>query len=83
MGMPEMGILYSVIKTSVSNVVCFDLFYVLFDIEQLISISTSTGIILEPTYSMKTVKGILTELQSNPARFKGKRILYMFTGVCP
>jgi len=48
--------------------------------EQLITISASTGIVLDHTYTMKAVKGLLGELRSNPGRFKGKRILYIHTG---
>ena len=48
--------------------------------DQLITISASTGIVLDHTYTMKAVKGLIGELHSNPRRFKGKRILYIHTG---
>ena len=47
---------------------------------QLLEISSQTGIILDPVYSLKGVRGMLTELKQNPKRFKGNRILYIHTG---
>ena len=48
---------------------------------QLIKIASSTGIVLDPTYTLKGVQGLLGELEKNPARFKGNRILYLHTGI--
>ena len=64
-------------KTAAYNLMCLDDLLT----EQLITISTSTGIVLDHTYTMKAVKGLLGELHSNPGRFKGKRILYVHTGM--
>ena len=47
---------------------------------QLLEISTQTGIPLDPVYTFKGVRGLIAELQKNPGRFKGKRILYIHTG---
>ena len=49
--------------------------------EQLKTISTSTGIVLDHTYTLKAVKGLLGELHGNPRRFQGKRILFVHTGM--
>ena len=44
--------------------------------------SSATGIVLDHVYTVKTVIGMLTEMKTNPSRFKGRRILYIHTGVC-
>ena len=44
-------------------------------------ISTTTGIILDTTFTLKTVKGMLCEMKTNPTRFKGHRILFIHTGL--
>ena len=49
---------------------------------QLIKIASSTGIVLDPTYTLKGVQGLLGELEKNPTRFKGNRILHIHTGRC-
>ena len=48
---------------------------------QLIEIASSTGIVLDPTYTLKGVQGLLGELEKNPTRFKGNRILHIHTGI--
>lgn len=40
----------------------------------------TTGIYCDPVYVGKALKGLITELQNNPGRFKGKRILFIHTG---
>ena len=47
---------------------------------QLVEISTQTGVVLDPVYTLKGVRGMLSELQKNPGRFRGRRILYIHTG---
>ena len=42
----------------------------------------STGLSLDPCYTLKGVRGMLGEMNSNPTRFKGTRILYIHTGQC-
>ena len=49
-------------------------------IAQLVDISTRTGVTLDPVYTLKGVRGMLGEMNTNPQRFKGKRILYIHTG---
>ena len=51
-----------------------------FLLELLTEISTQTGILLDRVYTLKAVNGMLSELVSNPARFKGQRILFLHTG---
>ena len=50
------------------------------NVEQLVTIAATTGIVLDPTYTLKGVQGLLGEMENNPARFKGKRILHIHTG---
>ena len=47
---------------------------------QLLEIFTTTGVSVDLVYTLKGVRGMLSELQSNPGRFAGKRILYVHTG---
>ena len=48
--------------------------------ENIIKMSRTTGIVVDPVYSIKAIRGMLTEMKNNPGRFKGKRILYIHTG---
>ncbi|XP_062579033.1 uncharacterized protein LOC134240937 [Saccostrea cucullata] len=43
-------------------------------------IGASTGVILDPTYTGKAVRGLVSELQNNPQRFRGKQVLFIHTG---
>ena len=43
-------------------------------------ISSQSGVILDPVYTVKAVNGMLTEMSINPQRFKGKRVLFIHTG---
>ena len=54
--------------------------FLFFLIAQLVEISSQTGIVLDPVYTLKGVRGMLTELKKDPKRFKGNRILYIHTG---
>ena len=49
--------------------------------ENIIEISSTTGILLDPVYNIKAVRGMLKEMTNNPGRFKGRRILYIHTGM--
>ncbi|CAK8697821.1 unnamed protein product [Clavelina lepadiformis] len=44
------------------------------------SIAHDTGIICDPVYTGKALKGMLTELHNNKNRFQGSRILFIHTG---
>ncbi len=48
--------------------------------EQLIEIGQSTGVILDPVYTLKATRGMLQEMSENPSRFKGRRVLFLHTG---
>ena len=39
-----------------------------------------TGVPLDPTYTLKGVRGLLGELHSNPTSFSGRKILFVHTG---
>ena len=49
-------------------------------VEEIMKISSTTGVLLDPVYNSKAVKGLLSEMKNNPNRFKGRRILYIHTG---
>ncbi|CAH3107206.1 unnamed protein product [Porites lobata] len=50
------------------------------ELENIIEISRTTGILVDPVYNIKAIRGMLTEMKNNPGRFKGKRVLYIHTG---
>ena len=61
--------------------VFFYLLYFYYQIaENIIKISRTTGILVDPVYNIKAIRGMLTEMKNNPGRFKRKRILYIHTG---
>ena len=41
----------------------------------------STGIILDSVYTAKAARGMVEEINKNPARFKGNKILFIHTGI--
>lgn len=50
------------------------------ELAQLLDIMSKTGVMLDPVYTLKGVRGMLAEMTSNPTRFQGKRVLYIHTG---
>lgn len=50
------------------------------ELDFLTEVSLQTGIMLDPVYTGKAVKGLVHELQHNPDMFKGHRVLYLHTG---
>jgi len=50
------------------------------ELENILEISSATGILIDPVYNIKAVRGMLSEMKYNPGRFKGRRILYIHTG---
>lgn len=42
--------------------------------------ASTTGIMLDPVYTVKAVKGMLEEMTHRPERFKGRRVLFVHTG---
>ncbi|KAL9964263.1 hypothetical protein ACROYT_G027880 [Oculina patagonica] len=47
------------------------------ELEHIIEISSTTGILVDPVYNIKAIRGMLYEMKYNPGRFKGHRILYI------
>ena len=39
-----------------------------------------TGVILDPHYGARAVRGLLRQVNTNRHRFKGNRLLYIHTG---
>ena len=48
--------------------------------EDIVEISRKTEIMVDPVYNVKLIRGMLHEMETNPGRFKGHRILYIHTG---
>ena len=49
-------------------------------LELLLEVSTQTGVVLDTTFTVKALRGLLSEMKKNPGRFKGRRILFIHTG---
>ena len=43
-------------------------------------VALRTGVILDPVYTGKAAAGMLAEMDTNPTRFKGRRVLFIHTG---
>ncbi|KAH3841240.1 hypothetical protein DPMN_114699 [Dreissena polymorpha] len=50
------------------------------ELDFILEVASSTGIMLDPVYTGKAVYGLVKELNTNPDMFKGKRILFLHTG---
>ncbi|OWF54484.1 bifunctional D-cysteine desulfhydrase/1-aminocyclopropane-1-carboxylate deaminase, mitochondrial-like [Mizuhopecten yessoensis] len=50
------------------------------ELEFIMKVSRETGIMLDPVYAGKAAMGLVKELNNNPDRFKGERILFLHTG---
>ena len=46
----------------------------------VVEISSTTGIMVDPVYNIKAIRGMLHEMKYNPGRFKGHEILYIHIG---
>ena len=46
-------------------------------------VMSATGIPLDPDFTVKCVKGMLSEMRERPQIFKGRRVLYVHTGKLP
>ena len=44
------------------------------------SVSKTTGILLDPTYTGKAAFGMINEMRLRPERFRGKKVLFIHTG---
>ncbi len=73
---------YIIIYRVVCCFVCCCVCYCCYCVVELRDIMCSTGLSLDPCYTLKGVRGMLGEMNSNPTRFKGTRILYIHTGQC-
>ena len=51
-----------------------------FTLDTLVEICQTTGVLLDSVYTVKAVKGMVTEMNDNPNRFKGNRVLFLHTG---
>lgn len=49
-------------------------------LEFIIKVMSTTGVSLDPDFTMKGVKGMLSEMKERPHIFKGHRVLYVHTG---
>ncbi|WAQ99716.1 DCYD1-like protein [Mya arenaria] len=50
------------------------------ELDYILSVASSTGIMLDPVYTGKAAIGLQRELNNNPDMFKGNRILFVHTG---
>ncbi|XP_072019740.1 uncharacterized protein [Amphiura filiformis] len=50
------------------------------ELEFLYNVTESTGIVLDATYAGKAAFSLVQQLQENPGRFQGNKILFMHTG---
>ncbi|XP_048744229.1 uncharacterized protein LOC125657593 isoform X2 [Ostrea edulis] len=50
------------------------------ELEFIMDTGAKTGVILDPTYTGKAARGLVSELQNNPQRFQGNKILFVHTG---
>ena len=50
-------------------------------VELLIEVSTSTGIILDTAFTLKTYQIMMYMMKETPERFKGNRVLFLHTGM--
>ena len=41
----------------------------------------NTGLSLDPTFTAKAFRGMITEMNENPTSFKGRRVLFIHTGM--
>nr|CAD1827227.1 unnamed protein product [Ananas comosus var. bracteatus] len=50
------------------------------ELEFVKKIAAATGIVLDPVYSGKAAYGMLKDMDKNPAKWKGRRVLFVHTG---
>ena len=50
------------------------------ELQLLLGIARDTGILLDPTYTLKAARGMLEEMKKNPGRFAGGDVLFVHTG---
>ena len=47
----------------------------------IVDVVRNTGVSLDPTFTIKALLGMITEMKVNPTRFQGKRVLFVHTGM--
>ncbi|XP_046543192.1 putative D-cysteine desulfhydrase 1, mitochondrial [Haliotis rubra] len=50
------------------------------ELDFILEVSSTTGVLLDPTYTAKAAWGVLQEMKHNPGRFQGRRVLFIHTG---
>lgn len=48
--------------------------------ETIVDVTSQTGVSLDPEFCVKAVRGMVCEMQKNPGRFAGKRVLFIHSG---
>ena len=43
-------------------------------------VAESTGVVLDPVFTVKAFIGMISEMKKDPMQFKGKRVLFLHTG---
>ncbi|XP_048249912.1 bifunctional D-cysteine desulfhydrase/1-aminocyclopropane-1-carboxylate deaminase, mitochondrial-like isoform X2 [Haliotis rufescens] len=50
------------------------------ELDFIVEVSSTTGVLVDPTYTGKAAWGVMQEMKNNPGRFKGRRVLFVHTG---
>ncbi|XP_046335287.1 bifunctional D-cysteine desulfhydrase/1-aminocyclopropane-1-carboxylate deaminase, mitochondrial-like [Haliotis rufescens] len=50
------------------------------ELDFIVEVSSTTGVLVDPTYTGKAAWGLVQEMKNNPGRFKGRRVLFLHTG---
>ncbi|XP_046543179.1 bifunctional D-cysteine desulfhydrase/1-aminocyclopropane-1-carboxylate deaminase, mitochondrial-like [Haliotis rubra] len=50
------------------------------ELDFIVEVSSTTGVLVDPTYTGKAAWGLVQEMKNNPTRFKGRRVLFLHTG---
>ncbi len=49
-------------------------------IDAIVDVMSSTGITLDPVFTVKSYLAMVGEMNNNPSALKGQRVLYIHTG---
>lgn len=50
------------------------------ELQTVVDVATSTGIVLDPVYTGKAVHGMLSEMAADPEAWRGRKVLFIHTG---
>ena len=50
------------------------------ELQTVVDVATSTGIVLDPVYTGKAVHGLLSEIAADPEAWRGRKVLFIHTG---